>query len=698
MKKRVAIIISLFFIFVVPHLFAEINLVSPVEGTWANRQLLLIDNTKNGDYFYSIDGADPEKFGFAYDGPVLLDTNGKITLKVAYISRDGKKESTSVTFNVVENEAKSTPHEQFISSFYDSGILNYSSGSKINIPSNLFYSLGFTKYSYISGRSISISEKSILTRNIPCVIYDKSSETKWRFIIKTFPQSAGTYSRRDVPFSITDWDTISFNDDNLLYKIDSEYWELPKKPKTLDRSVSHMISWQSLEYNAGNPIEFFVLPPKPEVCFEKDENGGVRYYIDGDSSYSMSILSSDGKNYQELFTEFGIDTFFGDKVSGDIRIGVFTNSVYQGEITTKYSINKCPPSDPEIKTNVKTLFTRDNVIGTIDADPGSDLYVSMSKPVLLNNESDYTSENFVVLDSQPDDYVNLNTDHFSFTLHPEDEGAFYYKLKAYSKNGDNVSQISEYQVIIDQYNYYFDSTSSEKNGDGTAQKPFTDFKKCIKALNKSDSISLKVKGELIIPTGKYELCTNCYIENNGNASIVFEGDSCVVFKNASVDLTDFRIISKRGKSNTIIPNIKLENSVLTIKNVEASLDFNKNGSFIDSYNSVININESITSLTALSYVSFISSVKSRIGISNSTINSNADSTVILSSHDGQVVMKNNSFKAVGTVGRIAELFNTNALLENNIYNVNLSKKGDSSVVYTDKTSEITDRNNVTYGL
>ena len=72
-------------------LTAEIGLLSPVEGVWANRQMLVIDNTSDGDFFYSIDGADPETFGFAYDGPVLLDVEGDVQLNITRIAAGGKK-------------------------------------------------------------------------------------------------------------------------------------------------------------------------------------------------------------------------------------------------------------------------------------------------------------------------------------------------------------------------------------------------------------------------------------------------------------------------------------------------------------------------------------------------------------------------------------------------------------------------------
>ena len=89
MKKISLFIISI--IFAAVNLFAEINVLSPVEGTWANKQMLVIENTGDGDYLYSLDGSDPESFGFAYDGPVLIDLTGNVNLKVAFLQKSGNK-------------------------------------------------------------------------------------------------------------------------------------------------------------------------------------------------------------------------------------------------------------------------------------------------------------------------------------------------------------------------------------------------------------------------------------------------------------------------------------------------------------------------------------------------------------------------------------------------------------------------------
>lgn len=691
MKKVISIFLSLFLFSVFCQgLFAEIKLASPVKGMWANKQILVIEDVKDGDYFYSINGSDPERFGFAYDGPVLLDMNGPITLKVTYVSHNGKKESVSVDYTVIENDAYSASYSDFISSFFDTGLINYSSGSVLSIPAALDYSLGLPPDSFMKGQDLFLSENSVLTRIIPCVLWDKATDVKWRFIIKTFPQAPGIYSRRDVPFEITDWDTINFTDINLLYKIDSEYWDLPRKPKKIDRSRSHMISWQNLEYEAGNPIEFFVLPPKPELLSRQEPDGGITYYFKGDDSYAMAVLSEDKEQYQELFTELGVDTFAGDKVSGKFKIGVFSNSVYQGEFETNYRIDKRPPVNPIITTNVHGFYSRQNVNVHIQGVQDTDLYVAVSEPII--NEKD-AGKNVSLTNFKP--VAGFETD---ILLSANKNGPVYYKVGAYSKSGDNVSQISEYEVIIDQYNYYFDASSNSEIADGTVQHPYKDFVQCLSEINKSSSVCLNVAGNVIVPEGKHILTANCTVVNKGNGTFVFEGDSSLIVKNASLELANFRILSKKGKSTVSIPLIKLENAVLTAINCEAGVEFGKNGTFIDSYKSIINLSDSIVSVSAISYASFISSVKSRISIRNSTLNAVADTSVLISANQGELNITNNSMKVSGKAGRISELFGAEALFENNTFNAQLAKKGIVTAIYADKESSLTESKNNNYGF
>ena len=95
-------------------------------------------------------------------------------------------------------------------------------------------------------------------------------------------------------------------------------------------------------------------------------------------------------------------------------------------------------------------------------------------------------------------------------------------------------------------------------------------------------------------------------------------------------------------------------------------DFTRNGTVIDASNAIINISDTMVSANAVSYASFIAAVKSRISIRNSSVSTNADTSVIISADGGNVTAQKNDFLVSGGNGRIAELFSVKAaFIENN---------------------------------
>ena len=67
----------------------QTKVISPVEGTWANPQSLIIDNEPGTEVFYSLNGEDPLVSGFAYDGPVLLEGTGNFSVTIVSVSKGG---------------------------------------------------------------------------------------------------------------------------------------------------------------------------------------------------------------------------------------------------------------------------------------------------------------------------------------------------------------------------------------------------------------------------------------------------------------------------------------------------------------------------------------------------------------------------------------------------------------------------------
>lgn len=701
MKKFLSFFTILCALLVLPlPLFAEINLLSPVEGTFANRQMLVIDNSDGGDFFYSIDGADPETFGFAYDGPVLLDVEGEVQLNVTRITLEGKKEKCSVIYNVKSDNASKTAYRDFVQTFYDGGILNYSAGSELIIPEELSFYLGLPPEDFMPACTLKLSAATVLSSYIPCTVFDSEREIRYRFIIRTYPQSAGVFSRRDLPFEISDWETIYFRNDNYIYKIDSEYWSLPKEPRKIDRNISHMISWQPLEYDAGNPIEFFVLPPRPEIIKNEFEDGSIVYSLRGDDSYALSIMNEADGTYSEMFSQIGIDAFYGDNISGKLTIGVFSNSVYQGNFSVAYNINRRPPRIPVITANTDSFVSRDSVDVKISTFRGSELFIALSEPLTLNNaDFSYNPDNPVFKDIKLGAYKKVKGD--SFSLHWAQNGLnpVYYKVSAYSKTDDNISNAVEFAVIIDQSNYYFDASGDPAFADGTSNHPFTDFSQLNDALLKQRVVKLNVKGEMEI-NEVYNVSANFEIINSGDARLKFGPDGSLIIKASTLELSDCRIHNAADiTKKSIVPLIKLENSVLTMKNCVIAADFAKNGTVIEASNSIINITETMSSSNAVSYVSFISAVKSRISIKDSSVSTNAETSVVISANGGNVTAEKNEFIVTGGSGRIAELFGLTASFKDNTFKSHLSNNtSKNQPLYVNKQTRLTNENNNIQGF
>lgn len=697
-KKSLFVLLVVFFLSA-NSIFAQIEMISPVEGIWANKQMLVIENKGDGDFFYSVDGSDPEAFGFAYDGPVLLDVNGVVKLNVTHIRSNKTKETASVTYSVYEDDASKTNYSDLVKTFYDSGILNYSAGAKLKIPENLFYSFGLPPDSFIKGRTLSLSSSCILSRYIPCTIFDKEKNLKYRFIIRTLPQNAGIFSHRDVPFKITDWETIEFIDNSYIFKIDSEYWGLPSEPRKIDRTVSHMISWQSIDYDASNPIDFFVLPPKPEIIETKREDDSVIYTIAGDSSYAMSILNQEKEEYTEFFTEAGVDVFYGDRVSGKFSIGIFSDSVYQGNYLVQYDINKRPPSTPDIKSNADSFYSRDDVTVKVKAEQGNELYIALSEPYKIEDiTTTYNSQTQLLKNIEIGEFKKAKKDSFSINWKQNSINPVYYKLAAYSKNGKNQSEVVEYSVIIDQSNYYFDEKADD-DGDGTLERPFNSFEKLENALSSKRVVKLHTKGNMHV-NKNYKVSANFEIINDGDARFVFEQGGSLEVSTATLELNNCQIQKKSSaEMKNEKPLMKLENSVLTIKDCIIGADFTKNGTIIDSYNSIINISDTIGSANAISYASFISSVKSRLNIKNSSLSTNASTNVVISANGGTVASTGNTFTVSGKSGRIAELFDVKASFVQNKYKSNIKDSVTLiTPVYKNKNTKLTEKDNEQSGF
>ena len=198
----------------------------------------------------------------------------------------------------------------------------------------------------------------------------------------------------------------------------------------------------------------------------------------------------------------------------------------------------------------------------------------------------------------------------------------------------------------------------------------------------------------------YSVSANFEIINGGDARLKFGPDGSLAIKASTFEISDCRIHNVADiNKKSIVPIIKLENSVLTMSNCVIGAEFARNGTVIDASNAIINISDTIASANAVSYISFISAVKSRMSIRNSSISTNAETGVVISANGGNLTAQKNDFTVIGGSGRIAELFGVTANLKDNIFKAQLTNTtSKNQPIYTNKATKLTEEKNSVQGF
>ena len=626
--------------------------------------------------YYSLDGSAPESSGLAYDGPVLLDVTGDIHLKVVFVFTDGQKKEEELDFTVNEAELpEDSAAADFIKSFAN-GVREYRAGTELIIPPSVEYGFGDNTDNLEKGKTLSIPEDTVLERFVPLTV--KAGGTLRRFALHTLPAIRGTYSRRVVPFEIRDWDTIVFTDKKMIYKIDGGWWTQSAVPIQVDRAVRHKISWQGIDYAAENPVQTFILPPKPKIKTKKDDNGSFHLFVKGSSGYRFGVLDTAGEAL-ELYDSIRIDTFEGDNAVGTVAAGVFYESVYQGNLPFSYSVNRQKPSAPVFVSTAKNGFSRENIALTIETKGGFDIFAAIAGPVIFDTARD-SAEDSVLFDLNSITYKKISSK--TLTLKAAG-GQTAYKVFAYAQDANgNKSRISEYDALIDTYNYYVDgsavSEAEKAAADGTKARPYSSFDALPAFINKSTFSAVHVKGSIPLLRGQIVLSSNCSIDGTEDSELLLSPNSSIVVQNARLSIANVIITKQSEKAadeDEKSSVFQVRHGVLELDGVEVSALFAKNGTVIDAENSVVTLQKSAITSSARSYSSAVASVGSKISVTASRIATTAETAVNFSAQGGIFELRSSDCRVSGSLGRIAELFDTHSSITDNSFQAELTKSG-----------------------
>ncbi|MBB5217925.1 hypothetical protein DYE49_07750 [Treponema rectale] len=663
--------------------FSSKDILSPVSGQWVNVQPLVLNTSDGSEVYYSLSGSDPLVSGFSYDGPVVIDETGDVKVRIAVISKSGIRSDFTVMYTVKPSAFSTADSDTalLIQNINSNPILKYSSSGEFYIPKDFELSLNNSSV-FEKGHNLLINKTSVLEHYAACTL--KKDNLSWHFVIKVAETpSAEKLVKRSVPFTLDNWTDFTYTGENLIYQIDDEYWTASRELTVLDRTKPHVIRWQSIAYEEGNPVSEYVLPAMPVFSAVSAEDGSLEFKC-SDSSYRFAL------NSDNLYSSVTADTFEGNTLNRSEVFKVYCSNVYQGTVHFDFFVDRQNPAQPVFESTTQDGFARSEVKVKIRCDEeDAGIYYSVSEPVESASAFEETALAELAKTSTGD---FRKYDGSVILLKSPSKNASYFKICAYSLDrSGNRSSVAEYDVIIDQYNYYLNSSPKNNSSvhDGSWSSPFRTFEEALAVINSQKSTRVHVTGNIEITKPLSVIERDCVFICR-DARFVFAPQSALQVNGASVEVSNC-IIERTDDSSRDgeLPFITVEKGKLLLDNVEVVGIYIGDGILINSAESEICVSRSGLTVQSQSYACALSASDSTVSIQDSRITSSAPNCVNVTMHGGSAEILSDMFYLIGRVGHCLELAGTSAGISSNTFSLQLdSKKSKDSWLWQDIKAKI----------
>ncbi len=655
--------------------FSAGDIISPAAGTWANRQALVLNVEEGTELYYSLSGTDPFVSGFAYDGPVMIDQVGDVCVKITVIEK-GRRNDFEVKCTVRESEP--SPREgddsqlaSFVEGARISPLKKYISGSIFKIPEGISYSLNRGPLSQ-SG-DLSLSVKNCLDRYVPFSFTDGFND--YHCAIHVVPavdmDSIARNRKAEIPFEVSDWESIILRNPRYFYCIDGGMWT-GQKTSGLKRDVDHRITFQSSDYKADNPIYVYILPKKPEFLQRVMSDGSVAFAIKDSPRFTFGNREN----------SFGIDIFAGEEFKGEVRIPVYLDGFLQGHCTFDVDLDKLAPEKPSIL--VERVKDKPAVMKVrFESGNASDrVFWTCDRPYVLGeNNPEFTAA--------PEDYRTYGGG--TIELKPVFEKGTVYPVHAYAKDQKgNMSSIASRLVIVDELNCYLKDGMVLEDGvvpDGSFDRPFTSFDQAVEYINSNPgNTRLFIDGTVRITGGVKTITGECTFYGS-NCNIVFDRDSSMVFSGRKVRFEDCIIYNEGGFDSPVENLLSFENAPAEFKNCEISFVASESGSAVKSSGSAVIFRDTGITVQAADSGCCIDSAVSVVRADRCRFTVTSPSSCGIRVNNGQGIITGCSIYISGSFGRGIEFINSKAAIQKCSITASLKDKTVSSqAVYMDENT------------
>ncbi|MBP5465030.1 MAG: hypothetical protein J6Y13_07675 [Treponema sp.] len=718
---------------------AACSIISPVAGTWGNKQPLLIDVPDGFAVYYSISGSDPLLFVFAYDGPSLIDQEGDVHLKITTVDRAGRRSDYSIDYTVtpasrLDPERKWTENQRnFVRMISTNPVRKYTAGSVFSIPAEFSYMTGSSlpgeDSRFFPGGLLSFGRANTVVRSVPFIVTD--GETLFRFIVRTAPAQEGAAAvSSQLPFRISGWETVLPLDASYVFKIDDGEWKGKLTALQVDRSETHVLFWKAEGEPDDAMAQTLVLYPKPSLACSVQDDGSCRFSLalappyrsayrlgrsaaapDAADSVLKIIAPAPG-----LHESLVMDAFTGEDVTGTFTSGVYLDGVYQGDLSADFHLDRLPPLPPAIIPAERTglAFTDDREI-RIESEVGASVFYAVSEGIPrgdseLGERGELTAE---LCAGPVGSFTKLTGDRFRLAV--VGGQATCYRVAAYAVDAaGNAGERSELQLLVEGRNIYLRTAEAPADGEnGSYDAPFRSFEQAAAAINANENLTLHVLGDVSVRTG-VTLARPCVITGSRavlhflrDASLFIDRTN-VVFKNCSILKEDFAEdftealagdagaasgagfpaavagAGETGRKQTVF--ISVQDGSLGFEGCDLSARFEQEGKLMELRCSAVSARSSSFSVYASSYSSLFTAYTSQIALTDSVCAVSSYTALAFCMVDSDLRLEKSVASVSCYTGRIAELSGGSCLLRGNILNGALRATGSPGKLAAVRTS------------
>lgn len=613
------------------------RLTSPVPGTWANPQTLVVEHGAGVSVRYTTDGSDPAVSGIAYTDPVLLSDTSINLIRLLAVDAFGERYTSQVRFTIRPSRSVSEGTSPVAGLPSDGSLVETGEFMEIHLNDGFTASPGNVVLPDSASSQLVLTSVRGVRTFTPVTVTD--GKDSWRWMCAGGKSSfSGTDSASDaasgpasvpapasapafasesvsVPapaagspkIAVHDWYFVEIGYRDPVYvSLDSGSWQPVLEPVFVDRSADHVLRWYSGSWKNGE-VQKISLPAKPVLSglpVQSLTSNPVFITAPGTSCvlrYSGGTFMSDAPNASspELASGLLVEVPKGTESLFSFRFLAFAEGLAQGEIHATFTIDRKNPRTPDPGIPESLVYSRDPVVLRPS---GEDMLQAAVEPALFS-----MAGNSFILEGDPDCPVD-----YTITLFAVDRAG-------------NLSPVLTRNLTVDINALYVDASASvEGKRDGSPSAPYVSLDDAFDAIRGKGSWRVYVAGDTVL-SSPHVLANDIDLIGTGGTISAGQG-SAITVSGVSLAIKDCPILrTKDGEEKSGLlarsdaPFIRLDNARFQLEGCTLRAADGTSGTLIHAANSSITMENSNISFSASEYALVLDAEKSEVLVKGSAL-------------------------------------------------------------------------------